>query len=166
MKRAVLMLCFVLLTGCATTNSPAPTEVPETSKIDAIPFAEEQLYAAAYLGYQETEKLAFFTETYLDSENLPTHYISDGEFYLIIPRYSDMTLRLYRNDFETSERILIYEDPQCRPFLLQCNVSDIMADVTIELTFQSEVVEFSPYISLESGNVQVGEKGLNLTLTE
>ena len=38
--------------------------------------------------------------------------------------------------------------------------------LTIELTFQSEVVEFSPYISLESGNVQVGEKGLNLTLTE
>ena len=57
MKRAVLMLCFVLLTGCATTNSPAPTEVPETSKIDAIPFAEEQLYAAAYLGYQDRKSV-------------------------------------------------------------------------------------------------------------
>lgn len=36
-----------------------------------------------------------------------------------------MHLSLYRNDLDGGPPTLLYEDPDCRPFILQCNVSDI-----------------------------------------
>lgn len=146
--------------GAGTTETP---DLPETSKLDTIPFIDGQLYAVAYLGYEEIEGLSFYVENYLDNENLPIHYISEGEYYLVIPRYTDMEMRLYRNEIETTERILIYEEAESRPFIVQCNVGDIFSDATICLTYQTETAEFSPYISLKDGSVEVGEYGLDIT---
>ena len=109
------------------------------------------------------EDLSYYTQRYLDSGDLPIHYFSPGEYYLIIPRYPDMSLALYKNDIQTNQPALVYEDPVCEPFLIQCNISDIFSDVTVELTYQGETVSFSPYISLKDGSVQVGERGLDLS---
>lgn len=161
-------LLFVMI-GCSdTSNTVMPdasetADLPKTSKLDDIPFSDGQLYAVAYLGYEEIEGLSFYAENYLDNENLPVHYISQGEYYLVIPRYTDMAMRLYRNDIETTERILVYEEAESRPFIIQCNVSDIFSDATICLTSQTETVEFSPYISLADGNVEAGDRGLDIT---
>lgn len=154
---AVAFPCLLTLSGCSD-----PSE-PDQSKLDSIPFREDQLYAVAYLGYDEINDLPFYAENYLDHENLPIHYLSKGDYYLVIPRYADMAVRLYQNDMQTMDTALLYEDGECRPFLIQCNVSDIFPDATISLTYQGETVEFSPYISLQDGSVQVGEKGLNIT---
>lgn len=153
----ILLVLAGLLAGCSPQTQP--------SQQDAIPFAEGQLYAVAYLGYQQIdeEDLDYYVQQYLDHDSLPVHYLSSGDYYLIIPRYSGMELSLYRNDFDTSEPILIYQDPDCRPFLLQCNASDIFADATIRLTYQEETAEFSPFLSLEDGSVEIGAQGLNLT---
>jgi len=179
------MLLFILA-GCGSSvvNVPDPPEMPsvsqtpdvlqtpevsaapsvsQTSKIDRIPFDADQLYAVACLGYESPDGLAAYAEQYLDSENLPVHNISGGEYYLIIPRYSDMTMRLYRNSMESGEKTLMYESAESEPFMVRCNVSDIFPDVTIQLTYQSETVEFSPYISLKDGNVEVGDRGYDLT---
>ena len=176
-KLLVYVLAFFLLfimIGC--TNGPnidmldVPDEgtsetpnLPKASKLDAIPFCNGQLYGVAYLGYEEMPALKFYVENYLDGENLPIHYISNGEFYLVIPRYADMAIRLYRNDNETTERILVYEEAESRPFVIQCNASDIFADATISLTYQTETIEFSPHISLVDGSIEVGEHGLDIT---
>lgn len=154
---AVLM-CFGLCAGC--------TQQPQASKQDDIPFQEGQYYAVAYLGYQQIEDLDDYAARYLDSDQLPVHYISGGDYYLVIPRYAGMKLSLYRNDMETSEPILLYEDPDCKPFILQCNASDIFADATIRLSYEEETAEFSPFISLKDGSVDVGTQGLLLTKTE
>ena len=58
---------------------------------------------------------------------------------------------------------LLYTPDKGEAFILQCNVSDIFPDVTVELTYNGETVEFSPYISLKDGSVQVGEYGVNIT---
>ena len=103
-------------------------EEPESeppSRQDSIPFTGDQLYAAAYLGFEEMEDLSYYTQRYLDSGDLPIHYFSPGEYYLIIPRYPDMSLALYKNDIQTGQPALVYEDPACEPFLIQCNISDI-----------------------------------------
>lgn len=160
---AATLFCLLALAGCGSVPSADVPDTPEVSKLDAIPFTDGQLYAVAYLGYGEMENLTYYAENYLDSENLPIHYISNGEYYLIIPRYTDMALRLYQNDGESAERILIYEERESRPFVIQCNMSDIFSDVTIQLTYQSETVEFTPCISLENGLVQAGERGLDMT---
>lgn len=152
----VLASCFFLLAGCGTqTGQPA--------KLNAIPFADEQLYAAAYLGYQQIQDLDYYTSQYLDGEQLPIHYLSDGDYYLFIPRYPGMALSLFQNDITTSQSARVFEDPDCGPFILQCNVSDIFSDATIRLTYQDESVEFSPFISLKDGSLDIGERGLDIT---
>ena len=159
---AALLFC-TLLAGCAFSPSGSAPTPPRASKRDNIPFAENQFYAVAHLGYQEIEDLEFYAERYLDSDELPVHYFSDGDYYLVIPRYTEMKLSLYRNDIVTSSSALVYEEPDCRPFILQCNVSDIFPDAAIQLTYAGETVEFSPFISLKDGSVDVGERGLLLT---
>lgn len=178
MKKTLVFLLTLLLMltliGCSDgpntdmpntpdAQAPEPPDLSEATKLDAIPFDDWQLYGVAYLGYEEMEDLTFYVENYLDHENLPIHYISSGEFYLIIPRYANMAMRLYRNDHESAERILVYEDAVSRPFIIQCNISDIFADAVICLTYQTETAEFSPYISLADGSVVVGEYGLDIT---
>ena len=150
-----LLLCAGLLTGC--------TAQPEAAKRDAIPFEDGQYYAAAYLGYQQIDDLDYYVERYLEDDSLPIHYLSTGDYYLVIPRYGHMEFSLYRNDLESSQPILIYQDPDCEPFILQCNASDIFADATIRLTYEGETAEFSPFISLKDGSVDLGTQGLDLT---
>ncbi len=152
-KRIVSLLCCALLLVCLMARAE-------------IPFANEQLYAVACVGYGEDTALAEYCEQYLDGASVPIHYVSDGETYLIIPRFADMTLRLYVNDMETSSKTLIYEEENCRPFAVRCNVSDIFPDVTISLTRGETTVEFSPFVSLKDGTLQIGDFGLNLTMGE
>ena len=141
------------------------TEFPKTntSKRDNIPFEENRLYAVAYLGYVTIEDMDYYLQNYLDEEDIPNYYFSGDEFYLIIPRYDEMEVRLYRNDMATMGKELVRECKAGKPFIVQCNVSDIFPDVTVELVYNGETVEFSPYISLKDGSVQVGEKGINIT---
>lgn len=151
-----LSACLSLLAGCTDSSQ-------QSSQPEKIPFAQDQYYAAAHVGYQQIDDLDYYTERYLDSDQISIHYLSDGDYYLIIPRYSGMKLSLFRNDLESSEPILIYEDPDCEPFLLQCNVSDIFPDATVRLTYQDHTAEFSPFISLKDGSVDIGTQGLDLT---
>ena len=170
---AVLLFAVLLLGGCGQRNgipesstlenSTAESSAASVSKRDSIPFEEGQLYAAAYLGYQTVEGLDYYADNYLDSDALPTHYISGGDYYLVIPRYEGMTLSLYENDIETSLSTLRFYDPDCGPFLIQCNASDIFTDVTVRLEYGAETAEFSPFISLKDGTLSLGEGGLDLT---
>ena len=174
-KRALALLlaaalCCVLLAGCAApaggeddSGESGGTSGSREGPGEDIPFEEGQLYAVAYLGYQEMGSLDYYVEEYLDNDQIPVHYLSPGDFYLVIPRYGEMELSLYQNDFTTSNSTLLYEDPSCRPFVLQCNVSDIFSDATIRLSYQGSTVEFSPFISLKDGFVEVGDAGLDLT---
>ncbi len=157
----VMISALSLLAGCSQMQQANSNS--ETSNIDSIPFEKNQLYAVAYLGYDEIDSLSFYTQNYLDSENIPIHYISKGEYYLVIPRYPTMSVSLYKNDIQTMEPSLVFEEKACAPFIVQCNISDIFADVTIRFVYNEETIEFSPYISLEDGAVEVGNRGVNIT---
>ena len=149
------------------TPDPAPTDtapdIAAAGKHDAIPFETGQLYAVAYLGYQTTGGLDYYAQRYLGSDKLPVHYVSDGDYYLVIPRYDGMALSLYVNDFETSLGTLRFRDPDCGPFVIQCNASDIFTDATMRLEYNGETAEFSPCISLKDGALMIGEQGFDLT---
>lgn len=171
---AISLSCLFMLPGCGGRSTVGTVEAPhkeiqnevnspKASKVDAIPFSDEQLYAVAYVGYEELQDISFYEENYLENENLPVHHISEGEYYLIIPRYTDMEVRLYQNDIETGESILRYENKESYPFVVQCNVSDIFPDATIWMSTKDTSAEFSPYISLVDGSVQAGERGLDIT---
>lgn len=159
---AIFLSCALLFAGCASSNGGEST----ASKLDSIPFEDGQWYAAAYLGYQQIYDLDVYAERYLDHDNLPIHYFSSGDYYLVIPRYAGMSLSLFQNDIVTGETVLRFEDPNCQPFILQCNASDIFADAVIRLTYEGESTEFSPFISLKDGELDIGPKGLDLTDTK
>ena len=146
-----------------SSNSNRSSSQSQTSKRDQIPFADGQSYAVAHLGYQEIEDLDFYVQRYLDSADVPIHYLSSGDYYLVIPRYQGMELSIYVNNIETSDSSLFYQETDCHPFIIQCNVSDIFPDATIELTYKGETVSFSPFISLKDGSLDIGEHGLDLT---
>lgn len=146
------------------TQEAAAAPTPTPDPLSTLPYEDGQLYAAAYLGYLEPKDLDFFRQTYFGGRELPVHHISDGDFYLIIPRDPNATVRLLRNDMLTQTSSIFYEQPDGSPFVIGCNVSDIFPDVTVEITASDgEKVSFSPFISLEDGSVEVGERGLNIT---
>lgn len=146
-----------------TDQSAPPAVSDDYVEREGVDFAEGQLYAVAHLGYQNADALDDYAARYLGGVRPPVHYVSDGDFYLVIPRYAGMALSLLVNDMETGESRLRFEDPDCEPFVVQCNVSDIFPDVTIQLDYQDQRVEFSPFLSLENGDLDVGDAGLDLT---
>lgn len=154
---------MLMFAGC---TYPADTGISNGSmvnKLDNIPFADDHCYAVAYLGYQQITDLDYYVDQYLEHDKIPIHYLSAGDYYLVIPRYAGMSLSLFQNDSETSETVLIFETPDCQPFIIQCNVSDIFADATIRLSYETESTEFSPFISLKDGEIDIGTKGLDIT---
>ncbi|MBE5949034.1 MAG: hypothetical protein E7261_08405 [Lachnospiraceae bacterium] len=168
----LILLGILALTGCrepiapetSTTDTEAtPNPETSTSNTEKINFADNQLYAVAYLGYEESEDLDYYKNKYLDGEVVPIHRFSGGEYYLIIPRFEGMSVCLYKNDLDTMGKTKVYESDSCTPFIIQCNISDIFSDVTVELVYQGEMAEFSPYISLKDGSVVVGDRGLDIT---
>lgn len=163
---AAMLSCLALFAGCAALQGNGDSPQAGSTKRDNIPFSDGQLYAAAYLGYQQMTDFDFYADRYLDSDKIPIHYFSDGDYYLVIPRYSGMMLSLYRNEMEAEASVLVYEDPDCRPFILQCNASDIFSDATIRLSYAGEDTEFSPFLSLRDGAVEIGPAGLDITKEE
>ncbi len=153
MKKAWLIIAVLcmLFAGCAGSGSDE----------QLIDFDESKMYAVAHLGYKTIENFDFYKETYLNGKDVPVHYISDGDYYLIIPK-NGMKLELYENSIENLSSSLIYEEEDCKPFIIKCNVSDIFPDVTIKLKGEKEV-EFSPFISLMDGGLDIGEAGIDIT---
>lgn len=94
--------------GCDAnpTQEAAATPTPTPDLLSTLPYTDGQLYAAAYLGYQAQTDLDFFQQTYFGGRELPVHHISDGDFYLIIPRDPNATVRLYKNDMVTDSKTL------------------------------------------------------------
>lgn len=154
---AVLVLTLAL-TACTPTG-----EESRPSGTAALPYEEGQLYAAAWLGYQDMSALKEYVDSGLVDDSVPVLHVSDGDYYLILPREEGMALSILQNDISTSQSRLLYEDPDCGAIVIQCNVSDIFPDVTIRLSGERGETEFSPFISLKDGSVDIGPDGLNLT---
>ncbi|MBR6823454.1 MAG: hypothetical protein IKM70_00105 [Firmicutes bacterium] len=151
---AVILMLALLLSACS-----------EESKRDALPFtAADQLYAVAWLGYGEMRDLEHYQELYLDSKEAPPLYFFSGaEYYLVIPRYADAEVQLYRNDLATMSSELLYTPDKGEAFILQCNVSDIFPDATVRITHNGQTVEFRPHISLKDGSLEIGDHGINIS---
>lgn len=161
MKRIqVVMLTFLmLLTGCGRSH-PAPAE-----SLPAPPFQGEQLYALAFLGWQ-ADDIPSELAGYLGDQIPDRFTLSQGETYLVIPRYPNMSMTLVKHSIDGSPDQILYEAQDCRPFLIQCNVSDIFPDATICLDYQGDTTQFTPFLSLKDGSVQAGDRGLDLTSSE
>ena len=101
----------LLLTLALTACSPSPDA--EASRAAELPYTEGQLYAAAWLGWQDTGDLSRYADLCPGIEEAPVLRLSDGEYWLILPRYPGTALEVSQLDINTSEARLVYSDPDC-----------------------------------------------------
>lgn len=73
----------LLITLALTACTPAPDS--EVSQAAELPYTEGQLYAAAWLGWQDTGDLSRYADLCPGIEEAPVLRLSDGEYWLICP---------------------------------------------------------------------------------
>ncbi len=105
----------------------------------------------AYLGELGLYELYSFAEE-LTSDALIEN--GNGEIYLVVPQYKDAAVKVYSavmntESFETEKGGLLGESANGKPFLVNCNVSEIMPSVIIE----TESLTYIPCISGEDGSL-------------
>lgn len=162
MKKTILFVIVVLIILASVTiiinkNTFNEGEIEESNQKNeeinlGVIFEEGTYYAVENLGYkiEETHDLSNEEALILD--------LPGDEYYYIIPRYTNMSMKVYQNDFD-EEKILIYSSQEAVPFVISGNQSDLFPNIEVELTtVEDEVITFSPYISLEDGSLII-EKG-------
>lgn len=126
-----------------------------------IDYKENHLYAIQYLGYN------FEGLENIKSSNVEFFNLGGEEYYLIIPRYDDMSIEIYQNDMETQSRQLVFSSAKATPFVVKGNESDLFPNITVKLTSNAgKTTEITPYISLKDGTFTANEDGVILNSKE
>ena len=93
----------LLLTLALTACSLSPDA--EASRAAELPYTEGQLYAAAWLGWQGTGDLSRYADLCPGIEEAPVLHLSDGEYWLILPRYPGTALEVRMSSWRTSSAV-------------------------------------------------------------
>lgn len=115
-------------------------------------FDDNDMYAIKFLGYNyDLENSEYKKYDY--------YPFSGDEYYLIIPRYDDVDVKLYELNIENDDKKLMYES-KSNAFVVRCNESDIFSNLEIELKNEKSHVKFSPFISLKDGLINKVDEAL------
>jgi len=172
---ALFLLLALLLTGCGkkgpTQPSGTPTQTKEEQALedlrDAIA-ADGSICGIAFLGWHESTQSMYGTlrengvmELFPFIETLPAERLvsaAGGEVYLIIPAEDGMEITIEEaflgdNYDGTLTFTHLYDSDDAQPLLVQCNESDIFANVAITLTDGEQTLSYSPFMSLMDGKL-------------
>ena len=137
-------LCAIAFLGsCDGSFSEVQAYLEDSGMVDAYPILE---------GLSED----LFLET------------AGSELYLIVQR-EDVDISVYEQGMDPETGEMLTGDLRSvligpAPFLLRCNISDIMPNLLLTLgSTTGEKLEYSPFISLRDGSVSVTEGILDLT---
>ena len=123
-----------------------------------IPSDSKELIAIALLNNIEE------AETKYKIEDAKVYEYNGGELYLIIPIYKNVSINVYSAVMEEAD---IVKDKLIastnKPFILKCNVSDIIPNIIIEIKQNNIVYEYSPSISLKDGSLYVNEYVMDIS---
>lgn len=146
----VLMAVFYVL-----NNKFGITKYAEELKIDKD---TDKLIAVATVDSEDEVKEKYFNEDFLLYET------NGEELYFIVPIQKNVTMNIYSAVMEEAD---IVKDKLIastnKPFILKCNVSDIIPNIIIEIKQNNIVYEYSPSISLKDGSLYVNEHVLDVT---
>lgn len=166
-----------------TEPAPVTEEPPAVSDEWSPDIAERKeindsgsLCGIVYLGYifEEGESGLPCRELFLSSEyaqqfpeicDIPNENCvsaGGGEAYLVIPGKKEYKVTVYRwilneeNEYMGEPGEVLFTSESGAPFLLRCNVSDIMQNSLIEITDEAgEQFSWNPWLSLRDGTVGV-----------
>ncbi len=146
----VLMAIFYVL-----NNKFGITKYAEKLGIDKD---TDKLIAVAIINSESDVKEKYFDEDFM-------LYEANGEeLYFIVPIQKNVTMNIYSAVMEEAD---IVKDKLIastnKPFILKCNVSDIIPNIIIEIKQNNKVYEYSPYISLKDGSLYVNEYVMDIS---
>ena len=146
----VLMAVFYVL-----NNKFGITKYAEELKIDKD---TDKLIAVATVDSEDEVKEKYFNEDFMLYET------NGEELYFIVPIQKNVTMNIYSAVMEESD---IVKDKLIastnKPFILKCNVSDIIPNIIIEIKQNNIVYEYSPSISLKDGSLYVNEYVMDIS---
>lgn len=146
----VLMAVFYVL-----NNKFGITKYAEKLDIDKD---TDKLIAVATVDSEDEVKEKYFNEDFMLYET------NGEEIYFIVPIQKNVTMNIY---YAVMEEADIVKDKLIastnKPFILKCNVSDIIPNIIIEIKQNNIVYEYSPSISLKDGSLYVNEYVLDVT---
>lgn len=146
----VLMAVFYVL-----NNKFGMTKYAEKLDIDKD---TDKLIAVATVDSEDEVKEKYFNEDFMLYET------NGEEIYFIVPIQKNVTMNIY---YAVMEEADIVKDKLIastnKPFILKCNVSDIIPNIIIEIKQNNIVYEYSPSISLKDGSLYVNEYVLDVT---
>lgn len=159
MKRKLIVIGIIIVVLMAVfyvlNNKFGITKYAEELKIDKD---TDKLIAVATVDSEDEVKEKYFNENFLLYET------NGEELYFIVPIQKNVTMNIYSAVMEEAD---IVKDKLIastnKPFILKCNVSDIIPNIIIEIKQNNIVYEYSPSISLKDGSLYVNEHVLDVT---
>lgn len=121
---------------------------------------EDTLAAMKFCGYGNEEKeegfQKFLDEYQLDEELFDVVIdVDDAEWFVIIPKYEGTEIKVEQVQLQDDGELQAVDclTTTKQPVLLGCNYSDIVPSTKVTITYQNEMIEFNPFISLENGQI-------------
>ena len=146
----VLMAVFYVL-----NNKFGITKYAEKLGIDKD---TDKLIAVAIINSEDEVKEKYFNEDFMIYET------NGEELYFIVPIQKNVTMNIYSAVMEEAD---IVKDKLIastnKPFILKCNISDIIPNIIIEIKQNNIVYEYSPYISPKDGMLYTNEYVMDIT---
>ena len=146
----VLMVMFYAL-----NNRFGITKYAEKMNIDKD---IDKLIAVSIINSESDVKEKYF------NEDFEIYETNGDELYFIMPIYKNVSINVYTAIMEETD---IVKDKLItstnKPFILKCNVSDIIPNIIIEIKQNNKVYEYSPSISLKDGSLYVNEYVMDIT---
>ena len=146
----VLMALFYVL-----NNKFGITKYAEELEIDKN---TDKLIAVAMVSSEGEVTEKYFNEDFM-------LYEANGEeMYFIVPIQKNVSMNIYSAVMEEAD---IVKDKLIattnKPFILKCNISDIIPNIIIEIRQNNKVYEYSPSISLKDGSLYVNEHVMDIS---
>ena len=159
MKRKLIVIGIIIVVLMAVfyvlNNKFGITKYAEELKIDKD---TDKLIAVATVDSEGEVKEKYFNEDFLLYET------NGEELYFIVPIQKNVTMNIYSAVMEEAD---IVKDKLIastnKPFILKCNVSDIIPNIIIEIKQNNIVYEYSPSISLKDGSLYVNEHVMDIS---
>lgn len=135
------MFIYAYVKNSRLTSYARDLEIYDTSKLIAI--ASITNYNEAYDKYLKIDYKV------IDA--------TGEELYVIYPLLNNSKINIYKAELD-GESNLVKKDlivSTNKPFILNCNISDIIPNTILEIEYNNKKYEYSPSISLKDGSISV-----------
>lgn len=103
-------------------------------------------------------------ETKYGIKDIQTYEYNGDELYLIVPIYKNVSVNVYSAVMEEADIAkdkLLYSSS--KPFVLKCNISDIIPNTIVDIKQNNKIYNYSPSLNLKDGGVHTNEYVVDIT---